>query len=113
MTDYTTSLDRLPAEPSSAEVDEAHTSATASSERNEQRVFGFGDGGRANCPLLLINPNADPVCVNDFIQAAERALDELLSEAVLHDGMEGNRAWLVEFLVQATRGATERAYCGP
>jgi hypothetical protein len=75
----------------------------------QRKLSGFGDGGKPNCPLFIINPEADPTSVNDFTSNAEAALDELLNEAVLRGGIEGDRAWLVEMLVHAARATTHRA----
>lgn len=113
MIDHTHSTDSLPtaADVSSAIDFTALSIETASTAGIQQRnVLGFGDGGERGCPLFVINPEADLANINDFTNAAEAALNGLLSDAVQHGGMEGDRAWLVELLVQATRTTTRKAY---
>jgi hypothetical protein len=70
--------------------------------------FGFGNDASVN-RLFYVNPSAEPTSVNDFSAIALAAVNEILDDAVLADGMSGTKAWLVQHLLGALRASADVA----
>jgi hypothetical protein len=72
-------------------------------------AFGFADGGSDSTHLFLVNPAAAPTAANDFANITRAALNKLLDDAISTDGMDGNTAQLVQYLLGAIDAATNHA----
>lgn len=72
-------------------------------------AFGFGDGGRADTPLFIVNPDACPTKANEFSSHARTVINALLDEAILNDSMDSDTALLVQQLMGAMEAATSHA----
>lgn len=69
--------------------------------------IGFGEAH--GTPLFYVNPSVDVTSINDFASSAQAALNEILDDAILTDGMSGTKAWLVQYLFGAIRSSTNAA----
>jgi hypothetical protein len=87
-------------------------STTRKHARSAETTFGFGDGGSSDANLFGVDHAADPVALNDFSASAQHAVHVLLEEGMVGGGIDANKAWLIQHLLQAVQAATDSVLAG-
>jgi hypothetical protein len=79
----------------------------AHSTDHNEATYGFGDGGSGDSYLFGVDRAADPVALNDFSTSARHAVHMMLEEGMVGGGIDANKAWLIQHLLQAAQAATD------